>query len=545
MRISDVWNMKTSLELFHLNSWKYPLPDEWNEVSYGWDLLWTQWKFWESVVKNLSRNLSEVPKDPLTNRMYLYSTTNAKNEYQILSLMENDDFTLNEIMNKTNAEDLKVTTKVDWIYNWVFVKTPNYIVPTPSLINAEVISSNITLNTTNIKSQITNKWWNIPTNLWNVLSKTWALNINFSVYNWSVDKDISNSEKQLVMQAIQNTYTGSELVNDDKIKYVLENTNAEELVNVFDVIILNKPNNLKSSSNSESWLEWWQQAEESSLCMENSKPVADNIVSYIWNPIYPTPYLKGAANCWYTCKDWFFWPFCDHPISSVDISSCSEKWEIINSTTTYPWCDSVDKIICTWNWKGYTIASCNIWASVAWRIDNINPNTNTNTIWQYFQWWRNKWFDFDFWNTNFSTEAIDWSIWLNPDIDTYPFIWAENFTWSTTNIFNNWINDYNLMNWPCATWYYIPSIYDWEWVLYSWNYNNNINNFLNDFNISLAWMMGLDTTNNTITYGGLNNSSYFATSTENPLSLNKYMWEIITTYRYAPAQWLQIRCFKK
>jgi len=50
VRISDVSNMKTSLELFHLNAWKYPLPDDDQEVTFSWNTLWYQWEFWTNVV---------------------------------------------------------------------------------------------------------------------------------------------------------------------------------------------------------------------------------------------------------------------------------------------------------------------------------------------------------------------------------------------------------------------------------------------------------------------------------------------------------------
>jgi len=33
-RVSDIQNIKTSLELFSLNTWKYPLPDEGEQVLY-------------------------------------------------------------------------------------------------------------------------------------------------------------------------------------------------------------------------------------------------------------------------------------------------------------------------------------------------------------------------------------------------------------------------------------------------------------------------------------------------------------------------------
>jgi len=42
-RTSDVNNMKTTLELFNVNTWKYPSPDSLSTISYSWDTVWYQW----------------------------------------------------------------------------------------------------------------------------------------------------------------------------------------------------------------------------------------------------------------------------------------------------------------------------------------------------------------------------------------------------------------------------------------------------------------------------------------------------------------------
>ena len=65
-RIADIQNIKTSLELFSINTWKYPIPDNKQEVSYSWEILWYQWTVWDNVTINLSRNLTKKPIDPLT-----------------------------------------------------------------------------------------------------------------------------------------------------------------------------------------------------------------------------------------------------------------------------------------------------------------------------------------------------------------------------------------------------------------------------------------------------------------------------------------------
>jgi len=178
IRISDISSIKTSLELFHLNSWKYPLPDNNQIVDYGTEILWYQWDFWSSVISSLSRSMSEIPTDPLTDKKYVFSVANNKNEFEILSLLEWDSLALNPLIPLSGeiatAASLEVTPKIDGTYNRVFIKTANYIVPVPSIINTEVWTVTMTLDSSNISSQVINWGENIPEQ-WNVVSNTWAL----------------------------------------------------------------------------------------------------------------------------------------------------------------------------------------------------------------------------------------------------------------------------------------------------------------------------------------------------------------------------------
>lgn len=243
VRISDVSSMKTSLELFQLNSWKYPLPDNGAEVSYSWDLLWTQWYFWENVVSQLSRNFNKIPKDPLTDREYIYSVSNNKNEYEILALLE-WEVALNSTQ-KANAATLEVIPRIDWQYNWVFVKTPSYIVPTPSIINAEVSWANLILDNTNIKSQIISWWDNIP-NYGNINYSTWNLSWLELSAAPTITKDSSETDKLAVINAIQAAYTWANLW-DDKITDILSKTTDEDKLVLVDYLVLNKPAPVKQT----------------------------------------------------------------------------------------------------------------------------------------------------------------------------------------------------------------------------------------------------------------------------------------------------------
>lgn len=104
-RLSDIQNIKKSLELFNLDTSKYPIPDDYQVVEYSWDDLRYQWIVWKQVITNLSKTLNNKPIDPLTELEYTYSITNNKTEYEILSVYESDLLSYdNNLLNITNAE---------------------------------------------------------------------------------------------------------------------------------------------------------------------------------------------------------------------------------------------------------------------------------------------------------------------------------------------------------------------------------------------------------------------------------------------------------
>ncbi|MFK7780467.1 MAG: FISUMP domain-containing protein [Candidatus Gracilibacteria bacterium] len=120
----------------------------------------------------------------------------------------------------------------------MFIKTPTHIVPIPSIITSEDATGGMILNNTNIKSQVTDRGANIP-NIGNVNYNTGALiGLELSVYTGTINIDSLDEEKESVMLAIQNAYTGSELANGDIYAYILNITILEDLVTLADTIVL-------------------------------------------------------------------------------------------------------------------------------------------------------------------------------------------------------------------------------------------------------------------------------------------------------------------
>jgi len=238
-RISDIWNIKTALELYSLKTWRYPSPDNFDIVSYSWatEIVRYQWVVWNQVTRNL-KTLIVKPLDPLTNDEYVYSVTNVYKEYEVLALYEWDvNIAYNPLINKTNAGATTLTPKIDWTYNWVFVKTTHYIIPTPSIISSETLSWILILNSSNVKSQVVTGWGNIPKNTL-IKTSTWKLNMDLSVYTWSITKNSTYIEKINAMQQIQKTYTGTKLwTNNTTYSYILKQQTDKQKVVLANTIL--------------------------------------------------------------------------------------------------------------------------------------------------------------------------------------------------------------------------------------------------------------------------------------------------------------------
>ena len=80
-RISDMWRIKTALELFSIESGKYPDTTNWIMVTYSWWAIdaWEQWFFWETTFRVVDK-LDKIPDDPTTDSQYIYSVTGNKKE---------------------------------------------------------------------------------------------------------------------------------------------------------------------------------------------------------------------------------------------------------------------------------------------------------------------------------------------------------------------------------------------------------------------------------------------------------------------------------
>ncbi len=236
-RISDIANIEISLELFSLATWKYPLPDNPQTVIYSWSIvLWNQWTVWWNVATNLSKNLSEIPLDPLYGTEYVYSTLENRKEYELMSVYEWGNIGGNWLLDNTYAAT-SPTVKIVGTYNGLFIHTSNYIIPSPSIITSETLP--LAFDAQSIQSQVVTGWTNVP-NIWTskVQVSTGALsNITLSAYIWSADANSYKYELLSLYKTIQWAYTGSSLIGNWIYKALFDQTSNDEKVVFIDSVL--------------------------------------------------------------------------------------------------------------------------------------------------------------------------------------------------------------------------------------------------------------------------------------------------------------------
>jgi len=443
-RISDIQNIKTSLEIFSISTWEYPLPDELGEVRYEWDLVWNQWVIWDNVTTNLSRNLNVKPVDPSTEVAYTYSVINNKTKYELLSNYESDLVSYN-ILNQTNASDTNYP-KIDWNYNWLFVKTDNYYIPTPSLITSESVPTDtwLTLDNTNIKSQIITWWNNIPS-LWTNSPSTWELNINLSVFTWSLDSESTPSERQEFITQLQWAYTWTSLANKDIYKNLLSITQTEDIESFVDYVVLDKWNYSSSSNDiiDTTPPEWWSFIITSNWTDEITETSSISVILNItcpeenWVEMYLTWSIDWITD-WEECTisknlTLSSWEWDKNIILKFRDSKENESNEIIknielNNLTTY------NKVyLWMWYWT-----CTNITSSLTSGIDITTEEWKKELAAKFCNY---KWHEYNPLTVNFTCLDMRWYSGQNNNISSIQFSVLEN--WWSIRSFASWLNDWN------------------------------------------------------------------------------------------------------
>lgn len=426
VRISDISKIITSLEIFAIEAWKYPIPTNWTNITFSGWIIWDQGTFWESVFKNLEK-LNKVPTDPLVNKEYTYSTTINRRQFQIGGISEWDAFTRLNLINNSFAWEKTTNALVVWNYNWLVTTTLSWtlchILTVPTIIANNIEESTDYEKIVNNKRLVFNWFKNIPSSFRKSKFKLdWGFDFtpnNLIVYSDNDSCNILATDEVLrinLLKNIQQTYSWTILKNKSRYSTLLSldintwavdrnNSNITSLAwNIWRIVLGKKVKVTYSIEN----LMWickvnWKE-------IDNWKTITMYSESYIdkWEA-YDCQSISQSRTCTESVIDWE---------ETFSHTSCV-KWEIencpINSNYSHSWhIYSIDSILhwgslnnitsnniyennwvftynlnaisCNdWNYinineaLNWIIISCNYWYTISWNTCVINWNIDINS----------------------------------------------------------------------------------------------------------------------------------------------------------------------
>ena len=243
VRVYDLKNINSVLEYTYTESWRYPIPDEWVEISYSGWTVWTQWTFWKKS-KRATKRLNKAPIDPLTQNEYTYSVLNTNSEFELWSIFEWDEVANNKLIEESYADEGGFKAYITWNYNWQIAKVNtgwiDYILALPSIVNSDITE----LDLSNIISdkKLSFRWYkNIPHSYWlkynpieqEEIDKIEFVKNDFIIYSWTwIAKKLEDSEElKLLTKNLQKAYSWT-TISDNTSYQTLLNIDTDNLTQV-------------------------------------------------------------------------------------------------------------------------------------------------------------------------------------------------------------------------------------------------------------------------------------------------------------------------
>lgn len=224
-RLSDISNIKTSLEVYGATKGVYPAPDNVVNITWSGALAWSQGTFGDNTARQLG-TISK-PQDPKWGAEYTYSLANNKREYELATVLEKA--TSFAPLNKAYAAGESYDPTIKGNYNGVALKATNgnsiWILSVPTIIASDTKDANLS----NVVLSF-GKTGNLPASYVGKATSSQALAAAFSASQvWSgAALPKTDSEYSALTTALQNAYSGSFLATtNNTIKSLLATSDAK------------------------------------------------------------------------------------------------------------------------------------------------------------------------------------------------------------------------------------------------------------------------------------------------------------------------------
>lgn len=272
-RVATLTNIEKWLNLFQIQTWKYPLPD-WEVFTWALLLSWSEvvyssmWTIWEDITRQIKMN--KVPTDPVSNSNYIYAVNTTQNKYQIATVLESLEANKIPIIQQAYAND-SYKAKIIWNHE------VNVKIPKDDKIWLTTVPSMIFTWTGNILNQetsytIVNWWRNLPYKLkqtdttknqnWDEIMKTVRNNGNAKLVTVDITDIVNSNEWDLIWE-IEKIFWTTGWKTKEESQILLASFWAIEWetpkIEVIETIITGKASIITNSNTTNNWGTnlWW------------------------------------------------------------------------------------------------------------------------------------------------------------------------------------------------------------------------------------------------------------------------------------------------
>lgn len=540
VRLSDTTNISKWIELYQINTWKYPSP-EWTVANWiiNWITVAYKWNIQEQISK--LANISKTLKDPLSNDYYVYWTSWDYRQYQIAFVLENANTAIKYFKNIDNqvvfAAQTSYQARIKWNYRWLIkysIWSQNWLANVPSLIyntwanllstwtyytidkntnlpyriksdvtidnkTADILIKEITKSTSSVLTWISLQWVTRD-NFTNTFS--WNILLSFNV-SWN---DVANSA--LLQNSIQDLlYSSNGVSSSNAIEIPLYSFSSHTFTNCWQTgKTWPTLSQCQTTYSSQSWA---------------SNTSYFNQGSYQWYQLWtvPSTWVYRILTNWASGQNWSYtawygaimqWDFSLIKWEKIIIAVWQMwvgNWWAHGNENWWGWWTFVVKeswniplIIAWWGWwspsNSYWL-SCTRDRSTQWDASITNAGKTVTCYWTTAWWNSGNW-----WLTNWSYQWWAWggfnSAWANWLTHcTLPYWWgsfANGLVWwlngSCYTSWSDWWFWWWGAGWLWSAWWwwgYSWGSVDWYWSSHSvfWWWWGSYNNWTNQANS--AW----------------------------------------------------------
>lgn len=245
-RITSIAQIVENMDLFKVNTWIYPSPDNSVTVTFSWSSLWEQWEFWPAVNQSLWVYWSRYPIDPRYDINYTYSVTNNNSEYQIGTILEDTEWSLDNGITAMIIPQARAAVSTAYVrgnYNGLLARAviweDHHFFTIPSIMANDLSNPDI-LHLIDNEKLVFDQFFNLPSTYQSSVDGYWGFGFfpsNPLVFSWAIAELQGKEQLTNLINEMKFVYASSQIARYESYQALIEGdtyTSTKKLLeNVF------------------------------------------------------------------------------------------------------------------------------------------------------------------------------------------------------------------------------------------------------------------------------------------------------------------------